>query len=122
LRDGTRGCRILTVLRSNRQLSPEPSETPAGRLREGALAVWTEQQHPLRMPDFVVDEALAVSRALRGRPCTNDQGRACAVLHEMFADEFARYVGGFAPSMSYYCTTPLLDPLTFAAVMDPVGS
>ncbi len=64
----------------------------------------------------------AVSRALRGRPCINDQGRPCATLPEMFADEFARYVGGFAASMSYYCTPPLLDPLTFADVIDAVGS
>jgi hypothetical protein len=28
----------------------------------------------------------AVSRALRGRPCINDQGGPCAVLPEMFAD------------------------------------
>jgi hypothetical protein len=48
--------------------------------------------------------AQGVARALRGRPCINDQGRPCAVLSEMFADEFARYVGGFTASMSYYCT------------------
>ena len=48
--------------------------------------------------------AQAVRRALGGRSCINDQGRPCAVLPEMFADEFARYVGGFAVSMSYYCT------------------
>jgi hypothetical protein len=60
----------------------------------------------------------AVSRALRGRPCVNDQGGPCAVLQEMFADEFARYVGGFKASMSYYCTPPLLDAVAFAAVLD----
>jgi hypothetical protein len=59
----------------------------------------------------------AVHRALRGRPCINDQGRPCAVLPEMFADEFARYVGGFAASMSYYCTPPLLDAAAFGAMV-----
>lgn len=64
----------------------------------------------------------AVSRVLRGRPCINDQDRPCGPLHEMFADEFARYVGGFAASMSYYCTPPLLDRTAFAAVIDRVPS
>ena len=59
----------------------------------------------------------AVDRALRGRPCINDQGRPCAVLPEMFADEFARYVGGFRVSMSYYCTPPLLDAAAFGAIV-----
>jgi hypothetical protein len=61
--------------------------------------------------------AQAVSHALRGRRCLNDQGRPCAVLPEMFADEFARYVGGFAASMSYYCTPPLLDAAAFGALV-----
>jgi hypothetical protein len=61
--------------------------------------------------------AEAVSRALRGRPCINDQGRPCAELQEMFADEFARYIGGFAVSMTYYCTPPLLDVTTFSALI-----
>jgi hypothetical protein len=65
--------------------------------------------------------AQAVSRALRGRPCINDQGRPCAVLPEMFADEFGRYVGGFAASMSYYCTPPLLDTAAFGALVDAAG-
>jgi hypothetical protein len=59
----------------------------------------------------------AIRRALRGRPCINDQGRPCAVLPEMFADEFARYVGGFHVSMSYYCTPPLLDAAAFGAIV-----
>jgi len=62
-----------------------------------------------------------VSRALRGRPCMNDQGRPCAVLPEMFADEFARYIGGFAASMTYYCTPPLLDANTFGALVATAG-
>jgi hypothetical protein len=59
----------------------------------------------------------AVNRALRGRPCVNDQGRPCAVLPEIFADEFARHVGGFRVSMSYYCTPPLLDAAAFGAIV-----
>jgi hypothetical protein len=61
--------------------------------------------------------ARAVSAALHGRQCINDQGGPCAVLPEMFADEFARYAGGFAVSMSYYCTPALLDPITFGALV-----
>lgn len=61
--------------------------------------------------------AIAVRAALHGRRCIHDQGRPCAVLPEMFADEFARYAGGFAVSMSYYCTPPLLDPITFGALV-----
>lgn len=61
--------------------------------------------------------ARAVDAALHGRQCVNDQGGPCAVLPEMFADEFARYAGGFAVSMSYYCTPPLLDPITFGALV-----
>lgn len=59
----------------------------------------------------------AVTNALHGRRCVNDQGGPCAVLPEMFADEFARYAGGFAVSMSYYCTPPLLDTNTFGALV-----
>jgi hypothetical protein len=59
----------------------------------------------------------AVSTALHGRRCINDQGGPCAVLPEMFADEFARYAGGFAVSMSYYCTPALLSPSTFGALV-----
>jgi hypothetical protein len=59
----------------------------------------------------------AVHTALHGRPCTDELGRPCAVLEEVFADEFARYVGGFAVSMSYYCTPPLLNAVTFGALI-----
>jgi hypothetical protein len=59
----------------------------------------------------------AVRAALDGWPCINDQGGPCAVQPEMFADEFARYAGGFAVSMSYYTTPPLLDPTTFGPLV-----
>jgi hypothetical protein len=72
---------------------------------------------------LVLDEAHrrgfadAVHAALHGRPCTDEIGRPCAVLEEVFADEFARYVGGFAASMSFYWTPPLLDAATFGALV-----
>jgi hypothetical protein len=59
----------------------------------------------------------AVRAALGGRPCTDGLDRPCAQIQEVFADEFARWVGGFAVSMSYYETPPLLDAATFAAVL-----
>ena len=59
----------------------------------------------------------AVRAALHGRRCVDDLGRPCAVLGEIFADEFARYAGGFAVSMSYYWTPSLLDPATFGALV-----
>ena len=59
----------------------------------------------------------AVKRALRGRPCVNGLGQPCAPIGEMFADEFARWAGGFASSMSDYWTPPLFDPQTFAALV-----
>jgi hypothetical protein len=76
-------------------------------------AVWGLQLGAAGRSAFADD----VRRALRGRPCINDQGRPCAVLTEMFADEFARYAGAFAVSMSYYCTPPLLDPATFGRLV-----
>jgi hypothetical protein len=59
----------------------------------------------------------AMRRALGGRACIDGQDRPCAPIQEVFADEFARYVGGFAVSMSFYETPPLLDTRTFAAVL-----
>ena len=61
-----------------------------------------------------------VRRALNGRPCVNDQGRPCGPITEMFADEFARFAGGFAVSMSYYCTPPLLSFHTMASLVGAV--
>lgn len=59
----------------------------------------------------------AVRRALNGKPCVNDQGRPCGPITEMFADEFARFAGGFAVSMSYYCTPPLVPSITMASLV-----
>jgi hypothetical protein len=56
----------------------------------------------------------AVRAALRQAPCIDDSGRPCAEIGEVFADEFARYAGGFAVSMSWYETPALLDTRTFA--------
>jgi hypothetical protein len=55
----------------------------------------------------------AVKTALKGRPCLDGLHRPCAPLGEVFADEFARYAGGFNVSMSDYWTPPLLSPATF---------
>jgi hypothetical protein len=63
------------------------------------------------------DFAEAVRDVLHGRPCINGLGRPCAPLEEVFADEFARYIGGFAASMTYYWTPPLFDPATFGALV-----
>jgi hypothetical protein len=76
-------------------------------------AVWALQLGPAHRRAFAED----VRRALDGRPCVNDQGRPCGALTEMFADEFARFAGGFAASMSYYCTPPLLDAATFGGLV-----
>ncbi len=77
---------------------------------------------------LVLDEARrrgfadAVHAALHGRPCIDELGRPCAVLEEVFADEFARYVGGFAVSMSFYWTPPLFDAATFGALIRPTAA
>ena len=76
-------------------------------------AVWALQLGPARRGEFAED----VRHALHGRPCVNDQGRPCGVLTEMFADEFARFAGGFSVSMSYYCTPPSLDFATFGGLV-----
>src|SRR3954468_18966874 len=52
-------------------------------------AVWSL----LLTPDGRRAFAHLVSAALHGRQCINHQGGPCAVLPEMFADEFARYAG-----------------------------
>jgi hypothetical protein len=61
----------------------------------------------------------AVHAALGGRPCVRGDGAACAGTQEVFADEFARFAGGFAVSMSWYDTPPLLDSDTFASLLPP---
>jgi hypothetical protein len=61
-------------------------------------AVWGLLLTDRNRRDFVA----AVRAALHGRPCVNGRGRPCADIQEVFADEFARYAGGFAVSMSFY--------------------
>jgi hypothetical protein len=94
---------------------------PANRFtvyHELGHAVWDLLLTPDRHRAF----ARAVQAALHGNRCLNDQGRPCAVLPEMFADEFARYSGGFAVSMDCYGTPPLLDAGTFGALVDAPSS
>jgi hypothetical protein len=62
------------------------------------------------------DFAGAVRASLHGRPCMDGRGGPCAVLEEVFADEFARYAGGFRVSMSFYETPSLLDRATFGSL------
>jgi len=59
----------------------------------------------------------AVRAALHGKPCVDGLGRPCAALAEVFADEFARYAGGFAASMSFYWTPPIFRAATFGALV-----
>lgn len=96
-------------------------DTTAGTFPSNRFLVYHEIGHAVWGRLLTLDDrrafARAVSAALHGRPCINDQGRPCAALPEMFADEFARYAGGFAVSMSYYCTPALLDPTTFGALV-----
>jgi hypothetical protein len=60
----------------------------------------------------------AVDRSLAGAPCRRADGTGpCASIGEIFADEFARWAGGFRVSMSWYDTPALLDGATFGQLM-----
>ena len=60
----------------------------------------------------------AVQRSLGGRPCRQFRHEGpCASIGEMFADEFARWAGGFKVAMSSYETPSLLTSSEFGAVM-----
>jgi hypothetical protein len=61
--------------------------------------------------------ARAVRAALHGKPCVDGLGRPCAPLQEVFADEFARFAGDFAVSMSFYWTPPIFDAATFGSLV-----
>jgi len=61
--------------------------------------------------------ARAVRTALRGRPCIDGLGRPCAALGEVFADEFARFAGDFAVSISFYWTPSIFDTATFGGLV-----
>jgi hypothetical protein len=61
--------------------------------------------------------AHAVRAALDGKPCVDGLGRPCAPLTEIFADEFARFAGDFAVSMSFYWTPPIFDAATFGSLV-----
>jgi hypothetical protein len=61
----------------------------------------------------------AVAGALDGRPCRRVRdGSPCAPITEIFADEFARWAGGFHANMTGYQTPSLLDAADMARVMD----
>jgi hypothetical protein len=64
----------------------------------------------------------AVERSLDGKPCRQwRMGGPCAVVGEMFADEFARWAGGFSTSMTSYETPALLSTATFTELVDNAG-
>jgi len=59
-----------------------------------------------------------VEQALAGRPCRGWRlGRPCASVPEMFADEFARWAGGFEVSMTGYETPALFTFAQFDALV-----
>jgi len=61
----------------------------------------------------------AITRSLGGRACrTVRDGRPCAITGEVFADEFARWAGGFRVSMTWYDTPALLSTASFGALVD----
>jgi hypothetical protein len=60
----------------------------------------------------------AVQRSLAGQPCRQYRHDGpCAPIGEMFADEFARWAGGFNVAMSSYETPSLLTPAVFGAII-----
>jgi hypothetical protein len=96
-------------------------QTLAARLPANRFIVLHELGHAVW--HLVLDDSgrrafvSAVHEALGGGPCLRDDGAPCAVVEEVFADEFARFAGGFAVSMSWYETPPLLDARAFASVL-----
>jgi hypothetical protein len=84
-------------------------------LHEVGHEVWWLEFTPADRAAFVT----AVRQSLHGAPCrmVNHPDQPCAAVTEMFADEFARWAGGFAHSMTKYETPPLLDAHTFGALV-----
>jgi hypothetical protein len=83
-------------------------------LHELGHAVWGMVLRPADRAAF----SAAVARSLAGAPCTRARsGEPCASTGEMFADEFARWAGGFAHSMTVYETPALLASTTFGDIV-----
>ena len=83
-------------------------------LHEIGHAVWSLAFRQVDRDAF----ATAVDHALAGRPCETSTGAACAPLHEIFADEFARWAGDFEVCMDSYATPALLTDDAFGALVD----
>jgi len=83
-------------------------------LHEIGHAAWHLVLHGADRSAFIA----AVERSLAGRPCRQFRHEGpCAPIGEMFADEFARWAGGFEVAMSSYETPSLLTSAQFGAVM-----
>lgn len=84
-------------------------------LHEVGHAVWGLVFTDADRRAFVAD----VSRSLAGDPCRRQPGGGpCAALGEVFADEFARWAGGYHVSMTWYETPALLGVHTFDALIE----
>ena len=84
-------------------------------LHEIGHAVWGLIFSQRDRDTFVAD----VERSLAGKRCKQwRNGGRCAIVPEMFADEFARWAGGFRVSMTDYETPALLKTATFSALIN----
>lgn len=101
------------------QYAPEHlaiASTPEGRfvlLHEFGHAVDAAM---LTAPGREAFRAALWGGADRARACRGSQGD-CAAIHEQFADEFARWAGSFAVSLSAYKTPALIPSDTFTALL-----
>jgi hypothetical protein len=91
--------------------------TPSQRFwvfHELGHAVWTLVLSQSDQQAFVD----GVTRALAGKQCRGWRlGRPCAAITEMYADEFARWAGGFRVSMTGYETPSFFTAPQFGALI-----
>jgi hypothetical protein len=60
-----------------------------------------------------------VARTLHGKPCRRVHScAACAPIWEVFADEFARWAGGFGENLTGYDTPPLVTAAAMTRLID----
>jgi hypothetical protein len=78
-------------------------------------AVWSVLLRPADQQAFIA----AFAKGLHGAPCKGFRtGRPCAPLQELFADEFARWAGGFAHSMTSYETPSAVSFTTMSTIVN----